>query len=91
MKILLVPHLLQNKQLIKDLKAKSEFTITPGSEQVRYTVESDGFLDIFEKIGGVVLANACGPCIGQWARIMQNSGERNSIIHFIQQKFCKTK
>ena len=52
----------------KKLKAKSEFTITPGSEQVRYTVERDGFLEIFEKIGGIVLANACGPCIGQWSR-----------------------
>ena len=54
--------------LDKKLKVKSEFTVTPGSEQVRFTVERDGFLDIFEKIGGVVLANACGPCIGQWAR-----------------------
>ncbi|RME95399.1 MAG: aconitate hydratase, partial [Bacteroidetes bacterium] len=51
----------------KKLKAKSEFTITPGSEQIRYTVERDGILDAFEEIGGVVLANACGPCIGQWA------------------------
>ncbi len=52
----------------KKLKVKSEFTITPGSELVRYTVERDGFLKTFEEIGGVVLANACGPCIGQWAR-----------------------
>ncbi len=52
----------------KGLKAKSEFTITPGSEQVRFTVERDGFLSTFDKMGGVVLANACGPCIGQWAR-----------------------
>src|SRR5664279_3249629 len=50
------------------LKAKAEFTITPGSEQVRYTVDRDGYLKTFEKMGGVVLANACGPCIGQWAR-----------------------
>ncbi|MBC8046070.1 MAG: aconitate hydratase, partial [Fimbriimonadaceae bacterium] len=52
----------------KKLKAKSEFTITPGSEQVRFTVERDGILNEFERIGGIVLANACGPCIGQWAR-----------------------
>ena len=50
----------------KNLKVKAEFTITPGSEQVRYTVERDGFLNDFAQIGGVVLANACGPCIGQW-------------------------
>ena len=54
--------------LDKNLKVRSEFTVTPGSEQVRYTVERDGYLDIFKEIGGVVLANACGPCIGQWAR-----------------------
>ena len=52
----------------KKLKVKSEYTITPGSEQVRFTVERDGLLNDFEQIGGVVLANACGPCIGQWAR-----------------------
>ena len=52
----------------KKLKFKSEFTVTPGSEQIRFTVERDGILESFEKIGGVVLANACGPCIGQWAR-----------------------
>jgi len=51
-----------------NLKTKSEFTITPGSEQVRYTAERDGILKVFEDMGGTVLANACGPCIGQWAR-----------------------
>ncbi|MEL6986991.1 MAG: aconitase family protein, partial [Bacteroidota bacterium] len=56
----------------KGLKVKSEFTVTPGSEQIRFTVERDGILDDFEKIGGVVLANACGPCIGQWARHNEN-------------------
>ena len=56
----------------KNLKAKSEYTITPGSELVRYTVERDGFLGTFENMGGVVLANACGPCIGQWARHTNN-------------------
>ena len=52
----------------KGLKTNSEFTITPGSELVRYTIERDGFINDFESVGGVVLANACGPCIGQWAR-----------------------
>jgi len=71
------------------LKAKSEFTITPGSEQVRYTVERDGFLEIFEKIGGVVLANACGPCIGQWARHGAENQEKNSIITSFNRNFAK--
>ncbi len=61
------------------LQAKSEFTITPGSEQVRYTVARDGYLDIFEKMGGVVLANACGPCIGQWARHSNDPNSKNSF------------
>ena len=52
----------------KNITVKSDFTITPGSEQVRFTVERDGILDDFSKIGGTVLANACGPCIGQWDR-----------------------
>ena len=54
------------KQAIeKKLKVKSDFTVTPGSEQIRYTVDRDGYLDVFKEIGGLVLANACGPCIGQ--------------------------
>lgn len=73
----------------KNLKVKSEFTITPGSEQVRYTVERDGILDSFEKIGGVVLANACGPCIGQWARHNDNPDEKNSIITSFNRNFAK--
>lgn len=75
--------------LEKELKAKSEFTITPGSEQVRYTVERDGYLDTFEKIGGVVLANACGPCIGQWARHGADKKEKNSIITSFNRNFAK--
>jgi aconitate hydratase len=71
------------------IKSKSEFTITPGSELVRYTVERDGFLDIFEKIGGVVLANACGPCIGQWARHMDDPSRKNSIITSFNRNFAK--
>jgi len=71
------------------LKAKSEFTITPGSEQVRFTVERDGILDVFEKIGGVVLANACGPCIGQWARHTDDPDRKNSIITSFNRNFKK--
>ena len=73
----------------KGLVAKSEYTITPGSEQVRYTVERDGFLNIFDKMGGVVLANACGPCIGQWARHNADKGEKNSIITSFNRNFAK--
>lgn len=73
----------------KKLKVKSEFTITPGSEQVRYTIERDGFIDLFEKIGGVVLANACGPCIGQWARHGAEKQEKNSIITSFNRNFAK--
>jgi len=73
----------------KNLVAKSEYTVTPGSEQVRYTVERDGFLDTFDKIGGVVLANACGPCIGQWARHGAEKKERNSIITSFNRNFAK--
>lgn len=71
------------------LKAKSEFTITPGSEQVRFTVERDGLLEIFENIGGIVLANACGPCIGQWARHGADKQEKNSIITSFNRNFAK--
>lgn len=73
----------------KKLKAKSEFTITPGSEQVRFTVERDGILEDFEKIGGVVLANACGPCIGQWARHTTDPNRKNTIITSFNRNFAK--
>ena len=73
----------------KDLKAKSEFTITPGSELVRYTIDRDGLLGTFEKIGGLVLANACGPCIGQWARHNADKQEKNSIITSFNRNFAK--
>ncbi len=73
----------------KKLKTKAEFTITPGSEQVRYTVERDGFLTDFDKIGGVVLANACGPCIGQWARHTKDNLRPNSIITSFNRNFAK--
>lgn len=73
----------------KKLEVKSEYTVTPGSELVRYTVERDGFLRVFEKIGGVVLANACGPCIGQWARHNAEKGEPNSIMTSFNRNFAK--
>ncbi|MEM1136407.1 MAG: aconitate hydratase [Bacteroidota bacterium] len=73
----------------KKLTAKSEFTITPGSETVRYTAERDGILDIFDKMGGVVLANACGPCIGQWARHTDDPNRKNSIITSFNRNFAK--
>ncbi|MDH3651530.1 MAG: aconitate hydratase [Saprospiraceae bacterium] len=73
----------------KNLKVASEFTVTPGSEQIRFTVERDGILDVFEDIGGVVLANACGPCIGQWARHTDDPSKKNSIITSFNRNFSK--
>ena len=73
----------------KDLKVRSEFTVTPGSEQIRFTVQRDGLLDDFEKMGGVVLANACGPCIGQWARHTDDPDRKNSIITSFNRNFTK--
>ncbi|MEZ4952364.1 MAG: aconitate hydratase [Saprospiraceae bacterium] len=84
---------LAKQAIAKNLKVKSEFTVTPGSEQIRFTVERDGQLEAFEKMGGVVLANACGPCIGQWAR--HNTAEdiknkrKNSIITSFNRNFTK--
>jgi len=72
----------------QNLKAKAEFTITPGSEQVRYTAERDGVLGTFDKIGGVVLANACGPCIGMWSRMGAEKKEKNTIIHSFNRNFA---
>lgn len=73
----------------KGLKTKAEFTITPGSEQVRYTIERDGFIDTFNAIGAKVFANACGPCIGQWARPGAEKGEKNTIVHSFNRNFAK--
>ena len=73
----------------KHLKTKAEFTITPGSELVRYTVDRDGYLGTFEDMGGVVLANACGPCIGQWARHTDDPTRKNSIITSFNRNFAK--
>lgn len=75
--------------LDKNLSVQSEYTVTPGSEMVRYTVERDGYLGVFEKIGGVVLANACGPCIGQWARHTDDPNRKNSIITSFNRNFAK--
>jgi aconitate hydratase len=71
----------------RGLKAKSEFTITPGSEQIRATIERDGQLKTLTDIGGLVLANACGPCIGQWKRHDVKLGEKNSIITSYNRNF----
>lgn len=73
----------------KNLKTKSQFTITPGSEVVRYTIERDGFIDAFEKIGATVFANACGPCIGMWDREGAEKEERNTIVHSFNRNFSK--
>lgn len=69
------------------LKTKSTFTITPGSEQIRATIERDGIMDTLTKAGGLVLANACGPCIGQWDRHDVKKGEKNSIITSYNRNF----
>src|SRR5204863_456016 len=71
------------------IKARAEFTMTPASETVRYAVERDEYLGIFEKMGGVVLANACGPCIGQWARHTDDPNRKNSIITSFNRNFAK--
>ncbi len=73
----------------KGLKAASDFTITPGSELVRFTIERDGFIKDFEDVGGLVLANACGPCIGQWARHIDDPNRKNTIITSFNRNFAK--
>ncbi|WP_291118322.1 aconitate hydratase [Flavobacterium sp. UBA6135] len=73
----------------KNLKTKAQFTITPGSETVRYTIERDGFIDTFDKIGATVFANACGPCIGMWDREGAEKEERNTIVHSFNRNFSK--
>ena len=80
---------LAQQAIDKNLKAKAEFTITPGSETVRFTADRDGILDVFKKMGGVVLANACGPCIGQWARHVDDPEKANSIITSFNRNFAK--
>ena len=75
--------------LTKGIKAKAQYTITPGSEQVRATIERDGQLKVLTAIGGLVLANACGPCIGMWKRMDMKMGERNTIITSFNRNFAK--
>ena len=78
-----------DQALNKNLSTKAFFGINPGSEQVRFTAERDGFLDIFEKLDAKVFTNACGPCIGQWAREGADKQEKNSIIHSFNRNFAK--
>ncbi|MBK7230783.1 MAG: aconitate hydratase [Saprospiraceae bacterium] len=80
---------LARQAVAKNLKVKSEFTVTPGSELIRFTIQRDGLLDDFEKMGAVVLANACGPCIGQWARHNADPSRKNSIITSFNRNFSK--
>lgn len=73
----------------KGLKLNAQFTITPGSELVRYTIERDGFMKTFDEIGATVFANACGPCIGMWDRMGAEKQERNTIVHSFNRNFAK--
>jgi len=73
----------------KKLNVKAGYIITPGSEQIRYTAERDGLLDAFGEIGGVIMANACGPCIGQWSRKIDNPDRKNSIVTSFNRNFAK--
>ncbi len=73
----------------KGLKLNAAFTITPGSEQVRYTIERDGYLDLYKEVGATVFANACGPCIGMWDRMGAEKQERNTIVHSFNRNFAK--
>jgi len=76
------------KQVItKHIKPKAEFSITPGSEVVRFTIERDGFIDTFNQMGATVYANACGPCIGMWARVGAEKKEKNTIVHSFNRNF----
>jgi aconitate hydratase len=75
--------------LDKGLKATSDFLITPGSEQIRATIQRDGQLDTLTALGGKVLANACGPCIGQWKRLDTTGDEKNSIITSFNRNFAR--
>lgn len=78
---------LAEQAIAKGLKPAAEFSITPGSELVRYTIERDGFIDTFNKMGATVYANACGPCIGMWARVGADKKERNTIVHSFNRNF----
>jgi aconitate hydratase len=73
----------------KNLKSKAEFMINPGSEQIRYTIERDGFLKVFDEVGATVFTNACGPCIGMWDRVGAEKQEKNTIVHSFNRNFAK--
>ena len=73
----------------KGLKSRAEFMINPGSEQIRCTIERDGFLDVFAEVGATVFTNACGPCIGMWDRVGAEKQEKNTIIHSFNRNFAK--
>ncbi len=73
----------------KGIKSHIGFLITPGSEQIHQTIKRDGQLGALESIGGTVLANACGPCIGQWKRDDIQAGDKNSIITSFNRNFQK--
>ena len=76
--------------LDKNLKIKADLGINPGSEQVRYTADRDGILGIFEKLDAKIFTNACGPCIGQWARYSDpKNAPKNSIVHSFNRNFAK--
>jgi aconitate hydratase len=73
----------------KNLKSKGEFMINPGSEQIRYTIERDGYLGVFDQVGATVFTNACGPCIGMWDRMGAEKQEKNTIVHSFNRNFAK--
>jgi aconitate hydratase len=73
----------------KGLTAKAEYCINPGSEQIRFTIARDGFLDVFKQIGAKVFTNACGPCIGMWDRVGSEKQEKNTIVHSFNRNFAK--
>ncbi|MCD0488043.1 aconitate hydratase [Pedobacter sp. MC2016-14] len=73
----------------KGLTSKAEYCINPGSEQIRYTIQRDGFMDVFDQIGAKVFTNACGPCIGMWDRVGAEKQERNTIVHSFNRNFAK--
>ncbi len=73
----------------KGLQSKAEYCINPGSEQIRYTIQRDGFMDVFKNIGAKVFTNACGPCIGMWDRVGAEKQEKNTIVHSFNRNFAK--
>ena len=75
--------------IVKKIKPKSDFGINPGSEQIRFTAERDGLLQIFEEVGATIFTNACGPCIGQWDRSDLKGDEKNTIVHSFNRNFSK--